>query len=463
MPSFFDLSIAVSALRANQHAMTVTAHNVANANTEGYKRQEAVFQASDPSMGNFAIAGVGVPLLGTGVQIQTVRRMQTDFVDSQIRMMNQQYGSWTARNDSLQQIEPALSEPGDQGISAAMDRFWNAWNELSTSPESLPARTWVAESGVALADRIRTLNGTLRNVQAETDQLVTSKADEINELAHQIANLNTEIVRSTTGGFQPNDLLDRRDMLIENLSKIIRVEVNGAGGADMMISIGGKNLVQGDLVTDIEIVDGPNGWSQLQWTDEAKPVAVNGGEIKGLMYSRDTMIEDYITQLDDFTKAFVNRVNALHLTGKDMSGNQAVEFFVAGSGAGNIQVNPALEDNPSLVAASGTGAPGDNATADAISAIREETFAAFDNETLQTIYSRLIAKIGADTREANSQVNTANISLKQLKMQRESTAGVSLDEEMANMTRFQQGYNAAARVFSVVNDMMDTIINRMVS
>jgi flagellar hook-associated protein 1 FlgK len=457
MPSFFDLNIAVSALRAQQYALSVTSHNIANANTEGYRRQEPVFLAGSPLMGAASSLGMGIPLLGTGVMVDTVRRMQNTYMDAQIRLQNQSFGMWSSRNEALRQVESMLAEPGELGLSQVMDRFWNSWHDLASEPESTAARISVLEAGAGLADRIRGLYRDLRGLQLQADQTIAAKAGEINKIAAEIAGLNAQITESLAMGAQPNDLLDRRDLLVEQLSQMARVEAHGFAG-DMIISIGGQVLVQGNYAAEIGVTAGASGWSELNWTGTGTPVLIAGGELKGLIEVRDSTIEGYMQSLNAITQAIVSRVNELHVSGFDLSGNAGIDFFVPGSDASTIAMNPVLLGSPSRISISLNGAPGDNSLADAIAGIREE--ALVGGKTIGEAYVGLASEIGSQTREAGARTNVHELSLRQLRTQRDAISGVSLDEEMVNMVKFQQAYNAAARVLTVVDEMIDTLINR---
>jgi flagellar hook-associated protein 1 FlgK len=459
MSSFFGLNIAVSALRAQQYAIDVTAHNIANAATPGFHRQEAVFVPGDPLTGSFAMTGLGIPQLGTGVLVQTVRRMQSDYADQQVWMSNQWLGTWSFKNDSLRQVESVISEPGDLGLSTLMDQFWGSWEELSASPESLPARISVVESGVALADRTRTLYRDLRELQTSTDQGIVDNAAQINQLAHEIANINEQVRRSNADGYQPNDLMDRRGLLLDQLSQIARVQVNGASGSELIVSISGKALIQGDHVTEVSVTQGANGWSQLVWADDGSAVQVAGGELAGQLEIRDNVVEGYIQSLNTIAQTIVTRVNALHSTGVTTGGAPAGNFFVPGTDASNIAVESSLVAAPDGVATSTTGNPGDNSLALAIASVKDEVL--IDGETIGGAYSGLVALIGSNARQAASRTDAHTLSGQQLATQRESIGGVSLDEEMANMVKFQQAYNAAARVFTVIDEMIGTVITGM--
>ena len=457
MSSFFGINVVLSALKASQYAMDVTGHNIANANTEGYRRQEAIFTANSPNVGSFG-SGATLTQLGTGVTVSEIRRTQTNFLDSQVRIENQLCGMWTAKNQALQQVESLLSEPGDNGISAALGRFWNSWQNLATSPESAAARTDVVSSATSLSDGIRNLYENLRSLQTDLDRNVADSASEINALVQEIASINNQTVEGRSGDYQPNDLIDKRDMLVEKLSRLLRIEVHGSGGSNMIISVGGKVLVQGNYSATVDVALGSNGRTKLVWGDDGTDVAVTGGELKGFMDTRDSLAEGYVQSLDRIAQAIVSRVNAIHATGFDKNGNPGGDFFTAGSGAGNISVDAAILASPSLVAASSVaGESGNNEIANAITNIRTDLLV--DNQTIGDSYAGLVAKIGSDARESSVHNEAHEYSLNNRKTQRDSVAGVSIDEEMTNMIRFQQAYNAAARIFTVMDEMLATIIN----
>lgn len=458
--SFFGLNIAVSGLRAQQAAMNVTAHNIANAGVEGYHRQEAVFIAGNPLLGSFTSSENGMAKLGTGVLIHSIRRMQSTYVDSQIRTSHNWLGSWSYKNDSLQQVESMLAEPGEFGLSASFDKFWSSWQELSVPPQSHSAKISVVQTSAALSLKIKNLYGDLRNIQSRADQDIVDNMGQINRIAHDIAKLNEQIRVSSESGTPPSDLLDQRDVLLDNLSAIVKIQTNGTGNPELIVSIGGKALIQGDRVNEIIVTEDANGWSELRWSDDGSKVLVTGGQIAGQIDVRDSIIGVYIERLNTIVSKFVDVVNEIHSTGTTSDGEPATDFFVSGSDASNIAVNPDLVAMPAKVATSTSGNPGANDIAIAIAALKDEKVLE-GSESISAAYRSLVSRIGSDAREAKSRTETHLLSLQQLKMQRESVSGVSLDEEMSNMVKFQQSYNAAARIFTAIDEMIETVVSRM--
>jgi flagellar hook-associated protein 1 FlgK len=437
--------------------MDVTAHNIANASTKGYRRQEALMQPSMIINGSFSVGGPGSPKLGTGVEVVEIRRMQSEFIDSQVRTANQGVGSWNAKNEAMEQVEAIFGEPSDNGFSSVLDKFWNSWSELSASPESIPARTAVVENGNEVAQRLRTLHGDLRNTQFFLDDQVKDNAEQINRIANEIAKLNENISKSVSGNPTPNDLLDRRDILLDELSEIVKIQVGGDPGAEQMVSINGKLLIQGTFVNQVSVVEDSNKWSQLTWSSDGSALTPEGGKLHGLMEMRDVTIEGYIDSLNELATGIVSSVNAVYSKGLTVDGQPAGNFFVAGTDASSMSVEQALQDRPQLVVTSYTGRQGDNVLAEDIAAIRGAS--TIEGKSINDFYTGLVGQIGSEAREAKSTSSVHALSLEQLSNQRESSAGVSLDEEMLNLINYQKAYAASARMVTAIDEMIDIVVN----
>ena len=455
--SFSGLDIALSALRAQQLAMNVTGNNIANAATEGYHRREAVLVPSSAVRNTGTI--LGNPQIGTGVLVQTIRRVQNTYIENQIRLQNQELGMWDYRNESLKQIEAVLGEPGDLGLSATLDKFWNSWEELASTPDSLTAKISVVQAGTSVCDRIKSLYNNFRQLQARVDIALVDNAGEINRLAHEIANINKEITAGSDSVSQPNDMLDRREQLIGQLSKLVPIQVSGSGGLSLMVSVSGKNLIQGGHVTEVALGNSPTGWTGLVWTDDGTDFVANGGQVKAQITIRDDILGGHIADLDSIAQTIISRVNELHTTGTLPDGTACGSFFTPGGDASNISIEASLVNSRGAGVGVGiTGTEGDNSLALAMSDVRGDIL--INGQTIGGAYAGLVATIGTQAREAIAQTGVHNLSVQQLETQRESVSGVSIDEEMVNMVKFQQAYNAAARIMLVLDSMLDTLINK---
>lgn len=256
---FFTLNIARRGLAAQQAGMNTASHNIANANTPGYSRQRAVMQTTAP----WPVPSVNMPAgagqIGTGVEISLIERVRDTFLDRQIRNELQALGLWEQRRDVLEQVEVVFMEPGEAGLSTLLGQFWDSWQELSKYPESMPVRTTVIETAQALAEALNhtyTQLETIRNsLNDPNNGLIKLKVDEVNTLARQIADLNKQIVTIKAAGMSPNDLLDRRDLLLDELSKIVEITVVESDSGAVAVRLARQDTAQ-------PLVDG-NSYNQL--------------------------------------------------------------------------------------------------------------------------------------------------------------------------------------------------------
>ncbi|WP_205696196.1 flagellar hook-associated protein FlgK [Conexibacter sp. SYSU D00693] len=422
--SFSGLNLALSGLMANQRALDITGHNIANAGTVGYTRQEAVLAAS-PSLtvpqGTYE-SGAGIQL-GQGVDLKSIRRIRDQFLDLQVRAQNLSLGQDSVTSDALSRVEDILQEPGDNGLNALLGKFWSAWQDLASHPESAAAKEAVAGQAATLADAFNTLAGRMDSIAADATNgaaQIVAVGGPVDQIAKELGVLNDAISRAVAAGTQPNDQLDRRDVLLDQLSKLGRVSVADLGGGVIEVSFGGAAtpIVSGPTVT----------WPQA--------LSSPGGQIGGLQ-DVAAKITGYRAGLDQVASDLASTVNALHPT---------PVFSGATAGALTAVVTPATVRATSAVNA------GANDVAKAIAGLR--------GGLAERGYNDLVSRIGGDAATARAGEATATAVLNQLEERRQEVAGVSLDEELTNMMRFQRGYQAASRVMTTMDETLDALINR---
>jgi len=439
--SFFGMQTSLKGLLAHQRMLDTTGHNIANASTKGYSRQEVALQASRAMQLTISnpTGGVGAQL-GSGVDVLGFRRIRDQFLDSQYRAQNTNLNEWTAKADALDTAELSLSEPGENGINAQLATFWNAWSDLAGAANDNSAKQSLIQKSSGLADSIQTVRAQLvaaqQGAQGQYDA-IAGAGGEVDKIAAEIAGLNDVISKSMTVGEVPNDLLDRRDLLIDQLSGYGQVSV--------------ENLDNGSL--NVSFVDGTTGTAYPVVSDRTAawagpPVGgwSPGGEMGGLLAvgkSPGGTIDGYLAQIDTVTQSLASAVNSAY----------GGEFFTVGTPAGaTIKVADALQANPSSVTA-GSGAAGSNDLALKISQLRGS--AAIDGA-----YKVFVAKVGGDLNESQRMQGNAQILANSVENRRQSVAGVSMDEEMSNLVRFQRAYQASARAMSTMDEMLDVLINR---
>jgi len=430
--AFFGLQTSLRGLLTQQQALDVTGHNIANANTQGYSRQEALLEPTRPYIlpANSVNSGAGAQL-GSGVDVAAIRRVRDQFLDLQYRAQQMSLGDATARTTSLDQVEGAIAEPSDDGLAAQLSRFWDAWSDVANAPENAGARAALVTTAQTLTTSFRTIADQLTTVaQQAQDEFgaITGANGDVANIASELAGLNRAIGDAVFRGQQPNDLMDRRDQLVDRLSQLAQVSVTDTGDSRWRIDFGGVTLVDPST---------PTGYTWPQ-TLGAAP----GGKLGALqdLASATGPALTYRSQLDAVASDLVSSVNALHTS---------TPFFdPAGTTAATIAV---VATSATVQTGSGT-ASGENDVAQAIARLR--------GGTTDQMYQALVAKIGTESQAAVRAQSTSQSLVDAIEDRRQSVAGVSLDEEMTNLIRFQRGYQASARTMTTMDEMLDTLVNR---
>lgn len=454
--SFLGIEIAKKALFANQRAQQTVAHNVANANTPGFSRQRVILEST------YSAYGMGFNWqLGTGVKVSDVNRIRDEFTDGQYRSENSGLGQWDIQSDILKQIETVFNEPSDIGVSSVLNQFWKGLETLSKDARSQEARETVKERGITLANTINHAVTQLNDITSDVNYRISIKVDEINSIARQISKLNIQIQQAEVGGASAADLKDKRDLLLDDLSDLVQFESYEDENGVFTVNVGGAILVKGpDSATmefDTSVKDG-----KITWQEYNAEVRILKGELKGLTELRDDKLQKYMDQLDNFTQVFTDEFNAIHEKGYNLDGETGIKFFEYKDGV--LEVNPDIVKNPSKIAAAQEqeGLPSDNRIALELTDFRNKVISIDGRScTIDDYYGALISKIGVDSQEAKRAADSQAFMVSQLNERRQMTSSVSLDEEMTKMIQHFHGYNAASRMVTTVDEMLDIVVNRM--
>jgi flagellar hook-associated protein 1 len=455
-----SLNTAMQALFAQQLGVDTTSHNISNATTPGYSRQR-ITQWAIPG----AYAADGLPHPGMGVEVVDISRVRDAFIDYQVRSQLSAGAGYDAQLDSLTSIENILGEPGNAGLRAALDQFFNAWRDLSNNPESGPARLAVLQAGQTLSVSANRLSSTLGKTRTESNERVVAGITEVNSLTREIAYLNDQIVPMKLSGTSIGDLLDRRDVAMDRLAQLVNMTYFEAADGRVEISSGGHSLVSGNVAFAIEGV--PNvlnsNYVDVRFVTDAAPMNLNAGEIKTYLDMRDVYVPARMTDLDTLIADIIADVNVVHTAAFGLDGVTGRAFFT-GVGAGTIAVNAVIANSPNAVGASSTllGIPGDASAALALADLQYVKSLTGGTQTFDEFYGSLVSGIGVTLREARNRGAAQDLVIEQLKLQRESTSGVSLDEEMVSLVRYQRAYEAASKLVSIADEMLDTLINRTI-
>jgi flagellar hook-associated protein 1 FlgK len=621
--TFMGIEIGKRGVMTHETALNTTGHNLTNASTEGYSRQRVEISAAAPLFlpGLERVAAPGQ--LGQGTEVERIERVRDQLLDGRIVAQAGGEGYWGTRDRYVRMLEQVYLEPGDNSVRSRMDKFWDAWQELALRPADTAPRIAVIERGKSLIDGIHGRYEALKGLQEMTEEDIRLTVSRMNELSRQIAGLNTDIQTIEAQGDNPNDLLDRRDLLTDELASIINITVDRRDSDEFMIHAGGRVLVQGDAGRRFALRRGADtdGYSRVTWADSGDELELRGGEHSGklgaLVELRDDTVRSEIQTLDNMTMNFVGLVNEVHRNGYGANMKSGIDFFterpfvtnangnydrdgdgvedssyifsVSGTerlesraqiglegtitiaaadgsrevpyyatdtvadviarinnsgaevtarlnrdgfltlkgtpsgslenpdfvirhvedsgffltdyagllnrgeaydwaapdavavlrgGAGNyglapvahpsgwIEVNSAILSDPLSVAAgfgeNGRPAnPGNGEAASAIAAIRNDEVMVGQFRTFDGYFADSVGRVGLLGEQSGRALETQNLIMKDLRDLRQSVSGVNMDEELANMIKYQHGYSAAARFITTINSMLDTLINRM--
>lgn len=535
--SLFDIS--KSALFASQTALYITNHNIANVNTPGFSRQEAILEIASP----VAMRG---GFLGKGVIVSGIKRYYDKFIQTQLLGQYQNFGRSSSINHTLSQIEQVFNEAGKMGLSAPLLDFFNAWNEVAGNPEGVVERNVLLQKAQSLVLTAKQMERSITAVMKNTNEAIGEMVDRINSLASGIAKLNSEIVQIEAGGLSEsaNDLRDQRDVLLSELSNRIDFSSYEDKNGAVNIIVGMRNLVYGEKTNTLSTRLNEDGYSDLSLDGINITDNIKKGEIGGLLAVRDDVKISSLDGLRRLIASLIKEINSIHRQGYGLDGSTGNDFFnplqlstrdfsagaamtatitdssqltldeysiqfdvdasdylvynkqngalvtsgayVSGSpisfdgieisitgtvtSTDKFTVSPltdvirnfgvAITNQQQIAAASSSsGLPGDNAKALEIAQLSENAITSLRGATFTSFYAGLVSSIGTMSRAASDSLSFDDNLLSEIKNRRESISGVSLEEEAANLIKFQRSFEAGARMIKVTDELLQTILN----
>jgi flagellar hook-associated protein 1 FlgK len=487
MAGFSGIQVALQALLSQQQALDITQNNVANANTKGYHRQEAVMKAGFPTRSMAFTNSAGAQNIGTGVYVESIKRFSLDFYDARYRNQLGENSKFNMMSSMLSEVEINLSDTSSDGIAKRMDDFFAGWQTVATDPDISAVRDDLLERTKSMTEAFN--NRALRLIQIQQDQnlALTQRVDDINKIATQIGELNSEIGRTQGSSTQPNAQLDERDRLLDQLSQLIGVTSHLQDNGQVLVSLQGHALVLGNRTFALEATPGStdNTLVQINWAEDPDNTALKekdlGGEVAGILHTRDVVMEDQKKKLNDTVVSLMNRVNAIHRSGFDLDGNPGVDLFVATAGqeALSFAVNPAITNSRMIAAATETNAQGDgnnalaisNSMSTAIFPVRvppitaltpaQDPVYASGEDSISHFNSSRVTSLALEIRHAKTGAADSNNLLSGMDDQREQVSGVNMDEEAANMVKYQRAYQAAVRLMNTMDAMLEEIVTNL--
>jgi flagellar hook-associated protein 1 len=452
-----SLNIAAQSLDAEQTAIQTTTNNIANVNTPGYSREVANFEDNPP-------VEIGNLTLGSGVDISQVTSLRDAVLDLRVNQETQQQGALNSLVSSGQQIQSLFNETSGAGLQAPLTAFFNSLSALSANPSDPSTRQAVLTAAQNLASGFNQSSNNLTQIQQGEDLSVTQSVSQINTLTSQLAAVNVQVVAATGAGQNSGPLVDQQQQLLNQLSNLIDVSsINAGNGSLTLTTSSGAPLVVGGQSFQLTTQANPTtGFQDVYSQGSDITTAITGGELAGEIQTRDQQIPSILSSLDSLASTLATAVNTQNAQGYDLNGNAGGNIFVpppAGGVGAAASLAVAITD-PSLIAASGGPAPGsagDNANANALLAIQNQTI---DNgQTPLNAYSNLVFQIGNQVSTAQSNQNSGSLVLQQLQNLQAGVSGVDINEESANLIRFQSAYTASAQISGIIDTLMQTTID----
>ena len=342
--TFMPIEIGKRAVDAHQQAINTTGHNLSNINTPGYSRQRVEFTPYEP----IYLPGLNreeTPgQIGQGTVVARIERLRDELLDKRIIAQAGGEGYWNARDPYIRELEKIYLEPGDNSIRSKMDLFWDSWQELSLHPADNAPRMSVIERGKTLIDGIHERYTALKNLQDQTEEDIRITVSRVNDLSRQIAALNEDIQKIKAQGDNPNDLLDRRDLLTDSLSSLMNITVDRRDPDEYMLHTGGVILVQGRIGRQLDLVlNTDTGYSDIVWCETREDLEFHNGDHNGslgaLLDLRDHTINSEIQILDNMTMNFIGLVNEVHQKGYGINGRTGLDFFTEHPFVTNVNGN----------------------------------------------------------------------------------------------------------------------------
>ncbi|MFM1944982.1 MAG: flagellar hook-associated protein FlgK [Verrucomicrobiota bacterium] len=469
---FGTLNLATRSLSTQRIGTEVAGHNLANVNNPAYARQRVEFQSSITIPSAFGPQG-------TGAEVSVVRQLRDGLLDKQIQNETSVRGWLEAQQQALQYAQANLGQEidrqasgaegsaaagsvgGQHGLSESIADFFNGWQSLSTNPTSSAERQVLLLKAQNLATQFGQVATRLDEVHASLNESLGVEVDNANQLLADIAKLNEQITSAEVGGRgSANDLRDVRQQRLEDLAQLVKF--NGVtqknGGVDIVVD--GQTLVSGGVVADkLEAYDPGSGSMSLRLESSGVPVSLTSGKLQGIMEGRDGALADLRSEVDQLAAQLISRVNQVHAGGFDLNGGTGEAFFT-GTGAADMGVNSVLAGNPSRVQAAGvSGAASDNKVALQLAQLANEPQAGLQGQTFSQRYGQSVAGLGQSLSSVNAQLNNQEIVESMLTRQRDAVSGVSLDEEMTDLMRFQRAFEASARLVNTLDEMLQTLVS----
>ncbi|MBS2024816.1 MAG: flagellar hook-associated protein FlgK [Deltaproteobacteria bacterium] len=451
------LTAGANSLNAQQGAAATASNNASNVNTPGYSRQIA----------NLGGLGSGTFDPG-GVVLRSVTQARDRYLDSQMPAALGSAAQSNARTEVLSQIT-SFDPSSTSGVGTALGNFYSSLRALSQNAGDSGLRTSVVSAASGLARAFNQASTEISSAQTAADGQVQASIGEVNTQAAQVASLNQQIRVAQSAGGQPNELIDQRRMALERLSELTGASPVSNAQGDVSVALpDGQTLVNGNVATQLVGINDPaTGHLKVQIArldgtgNDDVPTTGIGGDIGGRLAVRDGVLAQTASKLDQLAYDFANAVNAVHAAGVALDGSTGNNLFTVGPQAGaaaSIGVDPNVAANPNLISAKGSAAAGAGDATQILALLSTETQTVTGGVTAGTAFANITSNFGVAASSASADASHDAAVKDHLSTMRDSSSGVSIDEELINMQKAQRAYEAIGKVMSATSDMLDALM-----
>jgi flagellar hook-associated protein 1 len=466
---FGTLNLGAESLQVQQRGVEVAGHNLANVNNTAYARQRVVI-----STANAIPSQIGPQ--GTGAQVVRIEQLRNAMLEGQLLTSNSVMSFLQAQQSALEQGQAILgqtldtqasrtagasSSDGQHGLAEGLADLFSAFQSLSANPSDLTLRQSVLSKAQALASQFNQVDGQLDSLNASLNTGLDGEVGQANKLLESIAQLNRQIVATETNvPGSANDLRDLRQQTLTELGKLVNIQASEQPNGIVNVTISGTTVVSGIEVADtLETYDAGGGQMLVRTQTGQNALNVTTGSIGGTIDARDGALQQMREDVNGLAGALITEVNNIHKYGYGLNGTTGQNFF-SGSSAKDIAVQSGLLADPAALQASGTlGAGGDNTVILELAQLAQQRQAALGNTTFTQNFSAIVGNCGQALASVNSGVEDQGLMQNMLESQRDSVSGVSVDEEMTDLMKYQKAYEASAKLITTIDEMLETVLS----
>ena len=397
--------------------------------------------------------------LGTGVTVAEISRQYDALLLTALRMSSSRVAHQRTLLNGLERLNAMLSEPSESSLNSLLAEFFEAWRDLASNPENIGNRAIVIERARLVLSRFQNLKSQLDHEKILVRLQFETEVEQLNGWLEHVARLNEQIVAAKSAGLQPNDLMDERDAVLRQIAERISIHVFEQPNGSVIVTANGHELVSNAQFRSIKVVLSDNGMPTAVLSDTDETLPLGEGILAALREFFQQVLETVQSQLKALIDNLAQAVNALHQNGYGLDGSTGEPFFVLVND--EWQVNPVLIEDPRKLAASATGSIGNGEIAASIAKLAEEPLAGLNGQSVLGAYRNLVGLVAAKTQGVQNAHSAFSEVQKFLQNRRDMVSGVSIDEELVDLMRFQQAYLAAARVIQAVDNLVNELLNRL--